>query len=125
MKLLIAEDEQATREGLLQCIPPIFTQVRATGNGQAAYQIALEMKPDVLLCDIRMPKLNGIELASLLRQHFPDIHILFISGYSDKGIPEGRHCPAGGRLPGKAHRRGGAGSLPEPRRRAYLRPAQG
>lgn len=84
MKLLIAEDEQATREGLLQCIPSIFTQVRATGNGQTAYQIALEMKPDVLLCDIRMPKLNGIELARLLRQHFPDIHILFISGYSDK-----------------------------------------
>ena len=84
MKLLIAEDEQATREGLLQCIPSYFTQVRATGNGQVAYQIALEMEPDVLLCDIRMPKLNGIELARLLRQHFPDIHILFISGYSDK-----------------------------------------
>lgn len=42
------------------------------------------MKPSVVLCDIRMPKLNGIELAKLLRTHFPDIHILFISGYADK-----------------------------------------
>lgn len=84
MKLLIAEDELATREGLLQCIPPFFTQVCAVGNGQAAYQAALDMSPDILLCDIRMPKMNGIELAQRLRQHFPDIHIIFISGYSDK-----------------------------------------
>lgn len=84
MKLLIAEDEITTREGLLQCVPPVFTQVYAVGNGQAAFQAAMEMKPDVVLCDIRMPKMNGIELAQRLRQCFPDIHIIFISGYSDK-----------------------------------------
>lgn len=84
LKLLIAEDELATREGLIQCVPPVFSQVCAVGNGQAAYQAALDMAPDVILCDIRMPKMNGIELAQRLRQHFPDIHIIFISGYSDK-----------------------------------------
>lgn len=84
MKLLIAEDEPNAREGLLQCVPPCYTDVRTCANGQAAYEAALEMKPCVVLCDIRMPKLNGIELAKLLRAHFPEIHILFISGYADK-----------------------------------------
>lgn len=84
MKLLIAEDELTAREGLLQCVPPIYTDVRTCSNGQAAYEAALDMKPSVVLCDIRMPKLNGIELAKLLRAQFPDIHILFISGYADK-----------------------------------------
>ena len=84
MKLLIAEDELTTREGLMQCIPDFFTQVRAASNGQAAYELALEMEPDVLLCDIRMPKMNGIHLAQKLRERFPNLHILFISGYADK-----------------------------------------
>lgn len=84
MKLLIAEDELMTREGLLHCIPPVFTQVEAAGNGQAAYEMAVRMKPDVVLCDIRMPKMDGITLAQLLRKLMPNIHILFISGYTDK-----------------------------------------
>ena len=84
MKLLIAEDELRAREGLVQLIPPVFNEVRTAGNGQDALAIALEMKPDVALCDVRMPKLNGIELARQLRLRFPDIHILFISAYSDK-----------------------------------------
>lgn len=84
MKLLIAEDEALAREGLKQLIPSIFAEVRAVGNGQDALAAALEMKPDVVLCDVRMPKMNGIELARQLRLRFSDIHILFISAYSDK-----------------------------------------
>ena len=84
MKLLIAEDEMLAREGIRQLIPPAFSQVRTASNGQEALAIALEMKPDVVLCDVRMPKVNGIELARQLRLRFSDIHILFISAYSDK-----------------------------------------
>ncbi|MDO4867480.1 MAG: response regulator [Clostridia bacterium] len=84
MKLLIAEDEIRAREGLVHLIPPIFNEVRAAGNGQDALAIALEMQPDVVLCDVRMPKMNGIELARQLRLRFPDVHLLFISAYSDK-----------------------------------------
>ena len=84
MKLLIAEDELLAREGISQLIPPVFTEVRSAGNGLDALEIAKEMKPDVALCDVRMPKMNGIELARQLRLRFPDVHILFISAYSDK-----------------------------------------
>lgn len=87
MKLLIAEDELATREGLLQCIPKEelgLTAIYAASNGLAAYDLAMETLPDIVLCDIRMPKMNGIELATRLRSHFADIQIIFISGYADK-----------------------------------------
>ena len=84
MKLLIAEDEIRAREGLRLLIPPVFEDVRTAGNGQAALELAREMKPDVVLCDVRMPKMNGIELARRLRLLFPEVHILFISAYSDK-----------------------------------------
>ena len=44
MKLLIAEDELLAREGISQLIPPVFTEVRAAGNGLDALEIAKEMK---------------------------------------------------------------------------------
>ena len=46
------------------------------GNGLDALALAEQMKPDVALCDVRMPKMNGIELARRLRLRFPAIHIL-------------------------------------------------
>lgn len=98
MKLLIAEDEALAREGLKQLIPPMFTEVRTVANGHDALVAALEMKPDVVLCDVRMPKMNGIELARQLRLRFSNIHILFISAYSI------RHFTSGRRLSGKADR---------------------
>ena len=79
MKLLIAEDELLAREGISQLIPPVFNEVRTAGNGLDALALAEEMEPDVALCDVRMPKMNGIELARRLRLRFPAIHILFIS----------------------------------------------
>jgi len=84
VKLLIAEDELRAREGLRLLAAPMFTRTETASNGQDALALAFEMEPDVVLCDVRMPKMNGIELAQALRLRFPDIHILFISAYSDK-----------------------------------------
>lgn len=84
MKLLIAEDEVLAREGIKQLIPSMFDQVLTASNGVEALALARSEEPDVLLCDVRMPKMNGIELATNLRMILPDIHILFISAYSDK-----------------------------------------
>ena len=84
MKLLIAEDERLARECIAQLIPPVFEDVRTAGNGVDAMALAEDMEPDAVLCDVRMPRMNGIELARRLRLRFPAIHILFISAYSDK-----------------------------------------
>lgn len=85
-KLLFAEDETATREGILACIDwngLNLTDVKSAKNGFAAYQIALEWIPDILLTDIRMPQMNGLELSKKIRELNPNCSILIISGYAE------------------------------------------
>lgn len=87
MKLLIADDEILTREGLISSIDwdslNIDTILQAE-DGLDAYRIACEQKPDIILSDIRMPRLSGIEFASKLKVAIPDAILIFMSGYSDK-----------------------------------------
>ena len=87
MKLLIADDEILTREGLISSIDwnslYIDTILQAE-DGLDAYRIACEQKPDIILSDIRIPRLSGIEFASKLKDALPDAILIFMSGYSDK-----------------------------------------
>ena len=86
MNLLIVEDEQNSREGLLNCIDGfgLGLTVKAVKNGSEALEILDAFKPDIVVTDIKMPKMNGIELAEELRNRFGEIRIVFISGYDDK-----------------------------------------
>lgn len=85
-KLLFAEDETATMRGILASIDwsalgigPVLT----ARNGMAAWDIAQNDRPDILLTDIRMPRMNGIELAQRVREMNPQCSILILSGYSE------------------------------------------
>lgn len=85
-KLLFAEDEIAAMKGILASIDwsalgigPVLT----ARNGMAAWEIAKNDRPDILLTDIRMPRMNGIELAQRVRELNPQCSILILSGYSD------------------------------------------
>lgn len=85
--LLIVDDEQITRDGLREMIPwgrYGIDRISATSNGRRALEIAQSDPPDILLTDVRMPKMDGIELARHVRALAPDCRILFISAYSDK-----------------------------------------
>ena len=87
MNLLIAEDETLTREGLLHGIDFSglgITAVRQAADGVSALAACENFCPDLLLTDVRMPRMDGIALAAELQRRFPDIGILFMSGYSDK-----------------------------------------
>lgn len=87
MKLLLVDDEEMTRQGLLENID--FESIGITNiidckNGKEALLAVKSFTPDVLLTDIRMPKMTGIELAKEIHENFPDCRIVFMSGYSDK-----------------------------------------
>lgn len=85
-KLLFAEDESATREGVLENVDWQslgITNVKAAKNGLLAYEIAQTFLPDILLTDIKMPRMNGIELAKKIRELNPDCSILIISSHSE------------------------------------------
>ena len=87
MKLLIADDEILTRNGLVTSIDWKslgIDQVFEASDGMEAYNTACTSKPDIILSDIRMPRLSGIEFAEKIKEILPDTSLIFMSGYSDK-----------------------------------------
>jgi Response regulator containing CheY-like receiver domain and AraC-type DNA-binding domain len=86
MKLLIVDDEDYTREGLVESIPWKeygIEEIMQAKDGKAGLGIASWFKPDIVLSDIKMPKLNGIDFAKELNAANPHIKIIFMSGYME------------------------------------------
>ena len=87
MKILIADDEIFTREGIKEQVSwdkLLINEVAEAYDGLNALEIASTFKPDILLTDVRMPRMDGIELSFKLREIAPSCQIIFMSGYSDK-----------------------------------------
>ena len=86
MRLLIADDEAYAREGLLDAIDWEacgIHEIMQAADGREALSIASWFSPEIVLTDIRMPKLNGIEFAEKLLRQCPDSKLLFMSGYME------------------------------------------
>lgn len=86
MKILIADDEDYSREGLIESIDwEAFgiTEVMQAVNGQEALKTAKWFRPDIVLTDIKMPKMDGIQFAEGLLDVNPESKIIFISGYME------------------------------------------
>jgi len=86
MNLLIVEDERMTREGLLKSLdwPHVgITKVFSAENGEAGLFMAKRVMPDIVLTDIRMPRMDGITMASHIREILPECRIVFLSAYSE------------------------------------------
>lgn len=85
-KLLAADDEEDTRDTLCNCFPWAsvgFTVVQQVSNGMEALSY-LEANPvDVLLCDIRMPVMSGLELCKQIYQRKMGVRIVLLSAYRD------------------------------------------
>ncbi len=86
MKVLIVDDEYLLRQHIIRSIQwdqlgmEVVGEARNTEN--ALKQVA-ELKPDIVLTDINMPKENGIALAETLRRDYPEICIIIITGYGE------------------------------------------
>jgi len=86
LKLLIVEDENKTREAIHSCMnwsELDIGEVREASNGVKALQMIEEYVPNLVITDIRMPEMDGIELVSRLKQDYPDTAVIIISAYSD------------------------------------------
>ena len=87
MKLLIVDDEKLTRDGLMSNIDWKSLGIDAIAqadDGLHGYEAALAFQPDIILSDVRMPRMSGIEMAEKLQLVNPALSIIFMSGYSDK-----------------------------------------
>ena len=86
MRLLFCEDEYLTRIGVMQTIPWEaigIEQVECARNGQEGLDM-LASRPDLLLTDIRMPFVSGLDIAARLKETDPDSEVIIMSSYSDK-----------------------------------------
>ena len=86
LKLLIVDDEQFPRQCLAEKIPwqNYGVEVIATaGDGQEALERVLDQAPDVVVTDIRMPRMDGIQFLVQLKARWPEIEAIIISGYEE------------------------------------------
>ncbi len=87
MKLLIIDDEKLTRESIRDRIPLErlgISHVLLADDGLHGLEKARSFRPDLILTDVRMPRLNGVEMAETILKEFPDTVMIFMSAYSDK-----------------------------------------
>ena len=80
--ILVAEDEASVRELVRTVLTRLGYRVVVAVDGQAALAAAERERPDLLLSDVIMPNLGGPELARRVRARYPDLPILFMSGYT-------------------------------------------
>jgi DNA-binding NarL/FixJ family response regulator len=86
IKILIADDHALVREGITALLS-LHDQVKIVGtaaNGQEAVEKAGKLHPDIILMDIAMPGLGGLEATLEIRRLHPEIKILVLSQYDDK-----------------------------------------
>lgn len=86
LKLLIAEDEETIREGIVKMIDWRSHQIEVigeAGNGSEALALIEEQVPDLLLTDIRMPQMNGLELIEAAQRKGYGFRTIILSGYNE------------------------------------------
>lgn len=90
-KVLIADDHQLFREGLVNLLSsaPDIEVIAEAEDGKDATEKAMKLKPDVILIDIGMPNMNGIEATRVLKKDLPDLKIIAVSMHSDRQFVKG------------------------------------
>ena len=93
IRILLAEDDQVMREYLTRALERAGYAVAAVDRGTAAIPL-LETEPfDLLLTDIVMPEMDGIELARRAAEMVPGLRVMFITGFAAVTLKAGRTMP--------------------------------
>jgi len=83
-RVLLADDHRMVAEGLKSLLVDDFELVGTVENGHALLAAAKKLRPDVIVADITMPRLNGIDALQLLKKHNPDVKVVFLTMHQDR-----------------------------------------
>lgn len=101
IQLLLVDDQGIIREGLRSLLEA-KTDLRIIGeaeNGQVAVELALSLKPDVVLMDVRMPIMDGVAATRILMEKAPEIKVLVLTTFDDdEYVTQAIRCGAKGYL---------------------------
>jgi CheY-like chemotaxis protein len=88
MKVLVAEDDPFVRDmAVTQLEDAGFEVIEAANGGQALTLLQTGITVDALMTDIRMPEANGWEVAKAHRERFPDLPVIYVTGYAEQMQP--------------------------------------
>ena len=88
IRILIADDHSVVREGLrlFLTLDPELEVVAEAENGADALKAASQLKPDVVLMDLSMPEMDGIQATAAIRRQFPETEVLVLTSSLDSGL---------------------------------------
>jgi len=89
--ILLAEDDEALANFLVKSLKRAGHRVTFARDGLEAYDKILKTKYDLLLTDLAMPGMDGIDLVKKAREHLKNLHVMFITGFSAVAIEENMH----------------------------------
>jgi len=101
IRLLLVDDQQLMREGLriLLELEPDLQIVGEAGDGQTALEVYANLQPDVVLMDVRMPGMDGVEATWRLRERWPEARVIILTTFDDdEYVFEGLRAGARGYL---------------------------
>ncbi len=82
-RVLLADDHRMVAEGLKTLLSPEFDLVDVVEDGQALVEAARRLRPDVIVADIGMPRLNGFEALAQLRKDDPGVRVVFLTMHQE------------------------------------------
>src|SRR5580692_8602114 len=83
VRVLLADDHRMLAEGLKRLLVPEFDLIGVVEDGRAMVEAAKALKPDVIVADITMPQLNGIEALEEVKKFNPNIRVIFLTMHRD------------------------------------------
>ncbi|MBV5344509.1 MAG: response regulator, partial [Rhodoferax sp.] len=83
LNLLYVEDDAATREELAMMLEPWVGELHVAADGQEGLELFEAKRPDIVVTDIQMPRVNGLAMSSQIRRQMPEQPIVIISAYND------------------------------------------
>ena len=85
-KILVVDDEKEIRKTIRRQLEGTIYEILEADNGEKGIQVLADeniLEVDVIICDVRMPKVNGIEAVAYFRENYASIPIIVLTGYPD------------------------------------------